>query len=125
MPFSYTMIETPEEPGNNYIEALKKYLIKNPNYLWDGNNQMVSWDYFCGRNEKSDRDHILMPGELFLCDLVCGQLWIGRMKRRGYVKVALISEDMKKDYGNYYNGYAKLPKLSVKKVKINTGEHGK
>ena len=99
---------------------------KKQHWLWMEENQATSWDDFItewGSRDtppeerwlKTDRAHLIMPGELFLCDLVGGELWVGRLQRRGETfraeKIALISDSMQRDYGNSFNGYAVLPKI--------------
>lgn len=87
-------------------------------YLWQEDNQMHSWHDFCmrwGTNAEpyyitSDRPHLIMPGELFLCDAVLGQLWIVRLTNNGKLtKLHCVSRDMLKDFGNSFNGYARVP----------------
>lgn len=94
-------------------------------WLWREENQATSWADFIMKwgssvtpeNErwiKTDRAHLIMPGELFLCDLVGGELWIGRMLHNRADKIAQITDDMNRDYGNAFNGYAILPLKEIK-----------
>lgn len=84
-------------------------------YLWQERNQATSWDDFCqvwgdGHMITADREHLIMPYELFLVDGVLGQLWASFITpQRKLVNVVCISKDMQADYGNAFNGYALLP----------------
>lgn len=87
-------------------------------YLWQEKNQGVSWKDFktqWGSEHyphwiKTDYPHLIMPGDFFLCDLELGELWIGKMHdKRKATKIVRISDNMIRDYGNNYNGYALLP----------------
>lgn len=98
--------------------------VGNQHWLWLKSNHTNSWYDFIiewgYRHDptmiKLDRKHLVMPGELFLCDLVGGELWVGRIGlidsvtgRQKYEKLYQISSDMFKDYGNNFNGYARIP----------------
>lgn len=102
---------------------------ENQHYLWMSENQVTSWDDFTtewGHSKTpeeerwipADRPHLIMPGELFLCDLVGGELWIGRLEhhrgRTRATKLHKISDDMNADYGNCFNGYARLPLKEIR-----------
>jgi hypothetical protein len=81
-------------------------------WLWRAENQAHSWNDFNHWPEtQTDRAHLIMPGELFLCDLVGGELWIGRMPHEGKKaeKIARVCDNMNAVYGNCFNGYAILP----------------
>lgn len=99
-------------------------------WLWREENQATSWDDFImewGSSKtpiderwiKTDRAHLIMPGELFLCDLVGNELWIARLLKRGdkfrAEKIARVCDDMNHYYGNAFNGYALLPLAEIRK----------
>lgn len=109
------------QPQYNHALRKEPYVRKHYNdhpdqhYLWQARNQATSWHDFCmqwgdGSYIKTDRAHLIMPGELFLCDLVGSELWVGRLLPSGRAeKIAQISDDMNRDYGNCFNGYALIP----------------
>ena len=107
------------EAAENTNRYAKEGVVQH--WLWMKKNQATSWDDFITewgiRADpnwiKTDRKHLIMPGELFLCDLVGGELWVGRLEHsdRNFraTKLFQISNDMNRDYGNCFNGYAILP----------------
>lgn len=113
------------QPGE--YEEGKRFKTKpgvEQHWLWQEENQATSWDDFImewGNSNnphyiKTDRAHLIMPGELFMCDFVGGELWIGRLKHKnsrskGYEVLYQVSDNMVRDYGNNFNGYAILPKI--------------
>lgn len=103
---------------------------KSQHYLWQKRNQATSWTDFCqvwgdGSMINTDREHLVMPYELFLVDGVLGQLWVSYITPQlKLVNVVCISRDMQADYGNAFNGYALLPTPErIAKLK-KEDEHG-
>lgn len=98
-----------------WLDGERRTSDKRQHYLWRKENQAVSWQDFCqvwgdGSMIQTDREHLVMPYELFLVDGVAGQLWVSFITPQNkLVNVACVSEDMNKDYGNCFNGYALLP----------------
>lgn len=113
-----------EQPRYNPKLRKEPYVLKHYNnepgqhYLWKASSQATDWKDFCtkwGTSEdpywiKTDRPHLIMPGEPFLVDIVGGELWICYENAAGKpFKVAQVSNDMNRDYGNCFNGYALMP----------------
>lgn len=100
-------------PKESEVEKGKGWRVKEgvkQHWLWMAKNQATSWeDFNTWPQQAVDRRHLIMPGELFLCDLVGGELWVGRMGHKKAEKLYQISDDMNRDYGNCFNGYAVVP----------------
>lgn len=96
-------------------DGARRTTEKSQHYLWQKRNQATSWGDFCqvwgdGSMIETDREHLIMPYELFLVDGVLGQLWVSFITPQNkLVNVVCISKDMQADYGNAFNGYALLP----------------
>lgn len=94
------------------VDKIREFLLNNKEWLWEEDSVAETWQDYCEWNDTlADRAHLIMPGELFICDLELGELWIGRNGRTKASKVAQLSDDMIRDYGNNFNGYAVLPQI--------------
>lgn len=64
-----------EEFGLLYVDQLKKHILENAAQFFAKENEAESWFDFCNwSTKKTDRDHLVMPGEVCLID----RQWNGR-----------------------------------------------
>ena len=72
---------TKKEPRLEYVEKLRKFLKKNPNYLVAKNNKAITQEEFDMSDIKIDRTHLILYDEFCIFQLASKEVWICKHTR--------------------------------------------
>lgn len=102
----------------DYCRELEKWIKDNPEKFFAKENEADSWgDFICWPDKKTDRNHLIMPGEICIIDrmwndhhsyVVCQFYGKECRKVRDLYEVVRV-DDLKRS--DWKNGYFLIPNL--------------
>lgn len=118
---------------NINVLQLRDFLIAQKDEWFNSQNAAVSqsdMEYF---NIKTDREHLVMYGEIMMVDIYAGQMWICEHTRKAYRNkirgrslqlrpLAMVIDDCHNHLGSTWNGYWLIPNKNVMSKPKGQGE---